>query len=145
MDPEYPLDISGAVAHPLSLSVDDVRQKYAAHTVAIQFQNDDRIFSASFTGARLLDLLHTAGINEDDPKLRVMARAADGFRCLIRWHEINPATSDRLILVAYEQDGGPLPVEDGPMRLIVPGDEKGRRYLRSLASLTVLGSDEDED
>jgi DMSO/TMAO reductase YedYZ molybdopterin-dependent catalytic subunit len=141
----FDLEINGAVVHPLNLAVDDVRQQYPPHTIAIQFQNDDHIFSATFTGARLWDILQTVGVNEADPHLRIMARAADRFRCLIRWHEVDPATGDRLILVAYEQDGAPLPAEDGPLRLVIPGDERGRRYLRNLVSLTVLGSGEDEE
>jgi hypothetical protein len=68
----------------------------------------------------------------------VIAHASDTFRCLLCWHEIDPAISDRHILIAYEQDGHPLTTKDGPIRLIVPGDERELRYLRGLASLRVL-------
>jgi DMSO/TMAO reductase YedYZ molybdopterin-dependent catalytic subunit len=133
------LEVNGEVLQALTLSLEDLRQQYPAYSVSTQFQNDDRTVDASFTGARLWDILQTAGLKPDaTEKRRVMARASDSFRCLLRWHEIDPAVSESLILVAYEQDGQALTEKGGPLRLVVPGDEQGRRYLRGLALITVL-------
>lgn len=134
------LQINGAVANPLWLSVADLSQLYPAYSLATSYANDDRTVNATFVGARLWDVLQSAQVTADpavDPKLRLMARAADGFRCLIRWHEFDPAVTDRTILIAYQQNGQPMSTS-APLRLVVPGDEHGRRYLRGLAVITVL-------
>ena len=143
---DWVLEVNGEVVHPLKLSLDDLRKQFPVYSVLTHFQNDDRVVNATFIGARLWDILQTAGLKPDaTDKRRVMARASDSFRCLLRWHEIDPSISDRLVLVAYEQDGQPLATKEGPLRLVVPGDERGRRYLRGLALITVLDRAADDD
>jgi DMSO/TMAO reductase YedYZ molybdopterin-dependent catalytic subunit len=142
---DFWLEVNGAVVQPLHLSLNDIRQDFTAYTVSTQFLNDDRTVSASYTGARLWDILQVAGIKEEaSSDLKIMARSIDRFRCILRWHEVNPLMSDRLILVAYEQNGQAISAEEGPLRLVVPGDERGRRYIRRLASLTLLDQGADE-
>lgn len=124
--------IAGRVHQPLTLTVDQIRADYPAHTVDIQFANDTRTVTATYTGARLWAVLQTAGVT---PPFRVEARARDEFRCLLKWEELSP---DAPLLIAYARDGAPLSDKDGPLRLVVPGDETGVRYLRGLLKLTVL-------
>jgi DMSO/TMAO reductase YedYZ molybdopterin-dependent catalytic subunit len=135
------LRIEGAVAHPKTLSMDDLRDHYQPHTINITYANDDRAVKASFTGARLWDVLQSADVlmNAEHPELmRVMARAADNFHCVVKWHEFEPTADNKLILVGYEQDGQPIKGKHGPLSLIVPGDPQGLRYISNLATLTVL-------
>ncbi len=144
---EANLIVNGAVASPLSLSLADLHD-YPAHSVATTYANNDRVAAATYTGARLWDVLLTAQVTSDpamDKKLRVMARAKDRFRCLLRWHEFDPAQTDRLVLIAYEKDGQPLDSASGPLRLVVPGDAQGVRYLRGLALITVLTGQVEEE
>src|SRR5579871_1838270 len=123
------LQVDGVVAHPLSLSLADLRDSYPPYTVETSFSNGIRTVEATFKGARLWDVLMSAQVTADsavDTKLRVMARAKDGFRCIVRWNEFDPSVTDRLVLVGYEQDGEPLASGGGPLRLVVPGDPQGR-------------------
>ena len=134
------LRIDGAVANSLSLSVDELRHSYPPYTVQPSFETDNGIISPVFVGAWLWDILRNAQVTADpssDRRLRVVAQANDGVHCTIRWNELDPAVTDRLILVAYERDGEPI-AKGGPLRLVVPGDKQGRRFLRSLVLLTVL-------
>ena len=136
---DFRLEVTGAVKNTLRLSMDDLREQYAPCSVDVQFQNNDGTVNATFVGARLWDILQAAEISTETPdKLRVMARASDKFRCLLRWNEVDPAVSERVILVAYEQDGKPFASKEGALRLVVPGDKQGRRKLRGLARITVL-------
>ena len=135
------LRIEGAVAHPKTLSIDDLRDQYQPHIVNISYANDNRAVQASFTGARLWDILVSAGavMNTEHPELmRVMARAADSFRCIVKWCEFDPLAENKLILVGYEQDGQSIQGKHGPLRLVVPGDPQGLRYISNLATVTVL-------
>jgi len=145
---EKELEINGAVAKPLFLSVAELRDSYTPYSVETSFSNGKQIVTATFTGARLWDVLASAEVTADpaaDPKLRVMARAKDGFRCIVHWHEFDPAATDRLVLIGYKQDGEPLNSGGGPLRLVVPGDAQGRRYLRGLAQITVLTQEANEE
>lgn len=135
------LRIEGAVANPMSLSLEDLCDHYPAHTVDTTYTNDERIAQSSFTGARLWDILQSAGVimNDEQPELmRVMARSVDSFRCIIKWHEFAPEDDNNLILVGYLQNGQPIQGKHGPLRLVVPGDAHGLRYIGNLATLTVL-------
>ncbi|WP_424952757.1 hypothetical protein [Deinococcus sp.] len=49
-----------------------------------------------------------------------------------------PGFGHRGVLLAYEQDGVPLPASDGALRLVVPGDLKGGHSVSSLLRVTVL-------
>jgi DMSO/TMAO reductase YedYZ molybdopterin-dependent catalytic subunit len=144
----FMLRIEGAVAQPVTLTIDDLRERYQPHNVDTSYANDERVAKASFVGARVWDILESVGVvmNTEKPEMmRVMARSVDGFRCVIKWHEFDPTADNKLILVAYIQDGQPIQGKHGPLRLVVPGDPQGLRYIGNLASITVLnkrGSDE---
>jgi hypothetical protein len=77
----------------------------------------------------------------DHPELmRVMVRSVDNFRCIVKWSEFDPAADNKMILLAYIQDGQPIQGKHGPLRLVVPGDAQGLRYIGNLATITVLNS-----
>ena len=137
------LRIEGTVAKPTTLTIDDLQNRYQPYTVDITYANDDRAVKASCTGARLWHILLNCDVilNTEQPNLmRVMARADDGFRCIVKWHEFDPAADNNLILVAYLQNGEPIQGKHGPLRLVVPGDPQGLRYIGNLATLTVLNN-----
>ncbi|MBA3872096.1 MAG: molybdopterin-dependent oxidoreductase [Anaerolineae bacterium] len=137
------LRIEGAVAQPITLTLDDLRDHYQPFNVDISYANDARIVNASFTGARLWDILEgvDVAINTEKPdRMRVMVRSVDGFRCVVKWNEFDPSGDNKLILVAYIQDGQPIQSRHGPLRLVVPGDAQGLRYIGNLTSITVLNT-----
>ncbi|MCA0456447.1 MAG: molybdopterin-dependent oxidoreductase [Chloroflexi bacterium] len=141
------LTIDGAVAQPQSFSLTDLQERFPQRTVHTRYANDDRVATAAYTGVLLWDLLQTAQpiLNTDQPELmRVMARSTDGFRCIVKWHEFAPSAENKLILVGCLQNGQPLDDRYGPLRLVVPGDKQGVRYIRHLASLTVLNQHSDD-
>lgn len=45
------------------------------------------------------------------------------------------------ILLAWEQDGAPLTGEDGPVRLVVPGDTRGGRYVYGVVRIEAFALD----
>ncbi len=137
------LKVEGAVAQPLTLTITNLQDNFQAYSVDTAYANDDRVAEAAFTGVRLWDLLQKAevALNDDQPDLmRVMARSADSFRCIVKWHEFDPNGDNNLIMVAYAKNGQPITDKHGPLRLVVPGDAQGLRYIGNLATLTVLNS-----
>ena len=63
--------------------------------------------------------------------------AADGYRVVFTLPEIDPAFNDRLILLADRRDQQLLSSEEGPLRLIVPGEKRQARWVRQVTTVTI--------
>jgi hypothetical protein len=99
--------------------------------------------SATYEGASLADVLRTAkvtlGKDLKGPLLRncLVAEAADSYLVIFSLAEVDPAMTDKVILVADRKDGKPLDDKEGPFRLIVPHDKRGMRWVKQLTSLSI--------
>jgi DMSO/TMAO reductase YedYZ molybdopterin-dependent catalytic subunit len=67
----------------------------------------------------------------------VIVAAADGYRVVFALPELDPAFTDRVILLADRQDDQPLAAADGPLRLVVPGEKRPARWVRQVIELTI--------
>lgn len=97
-----------------------------------------------FTGVSLVDLLQAAGV-EFGEKLRgvrasdvVVVEAADGYRAVFALLEIDPSTTDKLVLVADKKDGQPLDEKEGPIRLVVPDEKRPVRWERMVKTIRIV-------
>jgi DMSO/TMAO reductase YedYZ molybdopterin-dependent catalytic subunit len=61
----------------------------------------------------------------------------DGYGAAIALGEIIPRFANKQIILAYEEDGKPLPQADGFARLIVPGDTFAGRYVSNVVQVAV--------
>ena len=68
------------------------------------------------------------------------ATGSDGYRAIISLGEIVPTFGNQPDLVAYAGTQGQLGPNgsDGALRLIVPGDHAGGRYVSNLTSLQLI-------
>ncbi len=104
--------------------------------------NDGR--QHEYTGVLLYDLLTQAGaIPNKQLKGKaltkyVLVTAADGYQIVIALPEIDPAFTDKTIILASKEDGEDLAANFGPYRLIVPGDKKPARSAMRVVSIDVL-------
>jgi molybdate transport system substrate-binding protein len=136
------LHVGGQVLNPLKLTVSDLKQNYAAQKVDVTYLNGTQTVTASFTGVYLRDILDAAQVNSNpDAKndllsMFVVATGGDGYQAIIAYGELDPNFGNQPILVVYEQDGKAL-TDTGPVRLVVPGDKHGGRYVSNLLSLEV--------
>lgn len=157
---EFRLNIGGHVDKPLSLSVDDLKEKFeAVKTVAVvqcsgnsrryfdpevpggQWQNG-AVGNASWTGVKLKDLLKAAGVKAgavdvsfaglDEAPLSAMPK-------FVKSLHIEHALMDD-VLVAYSMNDAALPMLNGfPLRLVVPG-YFATYWVKSLSHINVLPS-----
>jgi hypothetical protein len=67
----------------------------------------------------------------------VVVGAADGYPVVFALSEIDPAFSDRLILLADRPDQQPLSPGEGPLRLMLPGEKRQARWVRQVPSVTI--------
>ena len=65
----------------------------------------------------------------------LLVEAADGYRAVFALPEIDPACTDRTILLADRRDGKPLPAQEGPLRIVVPGEKRRSRWVRLVVAL----------
>ncbi len=137
--------IEGDLVKAASLTVEELR---ALGPVTVDWA--DKSGAHRMTGVRLDVLLLKLGFSEGPtgpgakPKQKhqglraiVIASAGDGFEAVFSVGELLETLGSTTALLAWEQDGKPLPAAHGPFRLVVPTDKKGSRSLYQLTSLRV--------
>ncbi len=97
-------------------------------------------------GVALAGLLRATGAMPAEP-LRgaqlsryLLVTARDGYRAIYSLAELDPSLSDRRVLLVDRCDGKPLGAEDGPLRLVAPGDARPARWVRQIKSITVVAA-----
>jgi DMSO/TMAO reductase YedYZ molybdopterin-dependent catalytic subunit len=68
----------------------------------------------------------------------VIARASDGVVAVFPCAELMPQMGRTRAFVAWAVDGGALPADEGPLRIVVSSDIKGSRSLRQVVELRVV-------
>lgn len=139
-----PIDVGGAVAERLSLSIDELRElPQHSVTMTMECAGNGRmglsplpsgepwaraaVSTASWTGVPLGLVLDRAGVRDDVVEILVSGHDrgtpedAPGATAFARALPLDKARDPNVIL-ALEMNGAPLPIEHGaPARLIVPG------------------------
>jgi DMSO/TMAO reductase YedYZ molybdopterin-dependent catalytic subunit len=96
-----------------------------------------------YAGVAVRELLDRVGVPSGSKlkgaalQLVVLVRGLDGYAVAFALPEFDPAFSDRIILLADQEDGAPLPANAAPLRLITPGDKEAARWVRMVASLDI--------
>jgi hypothetical protein len=91
-----------------------------------------------YTGVKLWDLLNLGGIDAAAiARGYVLARATDDVSVFFALGEIDPLSrGPQDILIAYDRSSGGLGTA-GFARVVVPGDDRGGRYLSNVVALEV--------
>jgi len=159
IDPEaFRLEVKGAVAKPLTLSLADLRSQFEpAEIVAVnQCSGNSRGFfqprvgggqlgngamgNAKWKGVRLKDVLEKAGLQAGAKQViangldkPILEKTPDFIKAL----DIDHAT-DGEVMLAFEMNGEPLPMLNGfPLRLVVPG-YYGTYWVKHVNELSVI-------
>ena len=155
------LRIEGNVSTPLSLSLSQLMSKFPAESVAAvnqcsgnsrsRFQprlpggqwGNGAMGNALWTGARLRDVLSSAGIKSGSLQVQFQGLElgqgpeGSGSRQFLKSLNLDdPVVND--CVIAYAMNGEPLPMLNGfPARLVVPG-YFATYWMKSLSSIRVL-------
>jgi DMSO/TMAO reductase YedYZ molybdopterin-dependent catalytic subunit len=131
--------IGGDIERPQQWTLDDLaalpRREVRAR------DRDGR--EATFTGVALVDLLRLAGVplgtelRGGNMALYLLVDAADDYRVVFALPELDPAFTERVVLLADHRDGQPLAAAEGPLRLVVPDEKRHARWVRQVRSGTV--------
>ncbi len=135
--PAVALRVIGAAPNHLALGLADIAM--LPHlTVRV---TTEKGVATEYEGVPIAEILRKAGapLGKDlrGPYLAlgVVAGAPDGYRVLFSLAEIDPAFSSRVIILADRRDGKQLDNHEGPLRIIVPGDQRGARWIRAVNTL----------
>src|ERR1700687_626930 len=110
------LVVGGDVEHPLKLTHADLA-RFKRQSVRAK---DHAGKEGKYDGVALGDILKDAGVKFGE-QLRgkalatyLLVEAADGYRAVYALPEVDPEMTERLILLADQRDGNPLPPASGP-------------------------------
>lgn len=130
------LRVAGDVPKPLKLSPAEFRR---LPRQAVRAKDHDGK-EAEFEGVPLVEVLTAAGVPFGEglrgPALAnyLVVEASDGYRAVFALPELDPACTDRVILLADRRDGKPLDEKHGPLR-VVPGEKRHSRWVRQVTTL----------
>ena len=119
----------------------------AAEITAMPHQKmtvDDHGKTVVMEGVPFRQVLEKAGVTFDNSMHGksltrcLLVEAADGYRVVLALPELDPAFTDRVILLADRADGQPLDSKTGPFRIVVPGEKRMARWVRQVTVLKVV-------
>ncbi len=99
---------------------------------------------SQWDGVLLADVLHLVHAPQaGELRGREMTKivritAADGYQVVFSLAELDADFSHTTVLLADRHEGRPLTVEDGPYRLVVPGDKRAGRWVRNIKSIELI-------
>jgi hypothetical protein len=140
------LSLFGKVADPAIVTPETLTALNQSTTETATYIAGTALVTDTYTGVSLWTLIQDAGlltdpsIKNDLLRYAVVATGSDGYRAIISLGEIDPAFGNQPDLVAYADTAGQLGPggTDGAMRLIIPGDDLGGRYVSNVVSLHVI-------
>src|SRR5215468_10025384 len=137
--PEISLSVSGEVERPLKLTAADLGKLPRR---AVRAKDHDGKES-EFEGSPVVEVLKLAGVKFGEGlrgknlALYLVVEASDGYRAVYALPELDPAYTDKVILLADKRDGKALDAEEGPLRIVVPDEKMRARWVRQVTGLVV--------
>ena len=100
--------------------------------------------STTFEGVALEAVLEKAGV-EFGQTLKgkrlascLLVEAADGYRVVIALPELDPAFTDKQVVLSFLKDGKPLDEKEGPYRIVIPDEKRMARWVRQVTALKIV-------
>ena len=100
--------------------------------------------AAMFEGVAVKALLEKAGVGlGESMKGKRMAscllvEAADGYNVVLALPELDPAFTDKQVVLAFLKNGKPLDDKEGPYRIVIPDEKRMARWVRQVTALKIV-------
>ena len=121
--------VTGEVTKPLQLTEADIEKMNKVNVNLTDRDGKVHIYK----GVPVIDILNSAGVTTgkelrgENLSKYVLVKCADGYEVLFSLAEMDSSISKKLIILATEADGQPIPAGKGPFRLVVPGEGRPAR------------------
>ena len=132
------LTVTGDGGKVLQLTAADL-EKLPRRTIQAADRGQEAV---SYEGVPLVEVLKLAGAplgealkHGDAPTSYVLVEAKDGYRAVFALAELDPAFTDREILLVDHKGGNALSADEGPLRIVVPGEKRHARWIRQVTGL----------
>ena len=136
----WALPITGLVANPLTLTLDDIMSRYEARSEFVTLScisnriGGDLISTTYWTGASLQEIL--ADVKPTSEARYLFITSGDGFYETV---DLNFVAQDDRIMLAYAWDGRPIPFDHGfPLRIWLP-DRYGMKQPKWITGIEIIG------
>jgi DMSO/TMAO reductase YedYZ molybdopterin-dependent catalytic subunit len=133
------LTVGGEVEHQLKLTAADLGK--LPHRSITARGHDGK--EAMFEGVELGEILKVAGVKFGEElrgkelALYLVVEATDGYRAVFALPELDPAFTDRVVLLADKREGKALAEKEGPLRIVVAGEKRQGRWVRQVVTLKI--------
>jgi hypothetical protein len=133
------LHVSGPAGQSIVLGVPDL-DAMPRETVKVV---DDKGSHAEYAGVPLIEILRRAGapsgqdLRGKQLTLYLLVSASDGYHAVFAVAELDPAFTDRRVLLVDRRDGKELSPSEGPFRIIVPDEKRHARWVHNVTDLAV--------
>jgi hypothetical protein len=98
---------------------------------------------AEYEGVQVSALLQAQGVvlgkELRGPRIAsyLLFEADDGYRVVLAIAEVDPATTEKVVLLADRKNGAALPDKEGPFRLVIPDEKRPVRWIRMLKRIAI--------
>lgn len=137
--------VAGAVEVPGDWTVERIRKDLAAEVREVSFSVEGKPEVTKKARCVSLLALVQAAKPKIDPAIKghrlafvVAVRGRDGYTTTFSLGELLPEYGRRDVWVALDLDGAALEPELAPVEILVPADERRSRWVRGVASVTVI-------
>ncbi|HTX33441.1 MAG TPA: molybdopterin-dependent oxidoreductase [Bryobacteraceae bacterium] len=132
------ITVTGVSGKPVELTMADMGN-FPQHAVKVA----EHGVPVTFEGVLLKDVLARVDLPVGEPYHRtaggyyLVVGAADGYRAVFAWAELDPTFMDKPVYLVTQRDGKPLSASDGPFELVTPGEKRNGRWVRQVTELTI--------
>lgn len=137
--PASTVKVTGEVVTPLTLTAADL----AAMPRTTASAKDKQGLMHSFSGVALSEIFSKAGVTTgrqlrgENLAKYLLVTCADGYQVVFSLAELDSSFTDRVVILADQMEGQPLPAGVGPFRIVVPGDKKPARNCFQVTGLAI--------
>jgi DMSO/TMAO reductase YedYZ molybdopterin-dependent catalytic subunit len=131
---------SAAVPHPRGWTLAELAA--LPHLEVKGTEKDGTV--VTWSAIPLAKLLAEAGVPQGEQlrgpalALALLVKASDGYQVVFALPELDPAMTDKQVLLADKADGQPLSPALGPLRLVVPDEKRHARWVRQVIGLEII-------
>src|ERR1700727_733401 len=131
--------VAGEVLTPLTLTASDL----ASMPRTTASSKDKQGVMHSYSGVAIAEILNKAGVTTgrqlrgENLAKYLLVTCADGYQVVFSLAELDSSFTDRVVILADQEEGKPLAAGIGPFRLIVPGEKKPARNCFQVTTLAI--------
>ncbi len=140
--PEAVLILQGTTGDPIRITESEFKKLPHVEVDVVDHHGQ----KGHFSGVPLRTLLDKVGVPQGE-KLRghwlgayVTVDALDDYRAVYALAELDPAFSNRTIILADTRDGKPLDKRHAPFQVIAPGEKRPARWVFQVHEIRVVDS-----